>query len=158
MEHNTDATAGRFCCINLCFLDWQLLNLDIRRLYGRFLLQTLRIQIICIFHSLLSLCAAMLFYSLFGWLGWTVDYLLLAGLVWEKNTVPTYNPRLYKPSRSLVHYRVDHVGFPGFFKFVCFAVFYRFTQQNLPAWKPAMTPGCVSLFWSYWQVWQLFYT
>jgi hypothetical protein len=26
---------------------------------------------------------------------------------------------------------------------VGFAVFYRFTQQNLPAWKPAMTPGCV---------------
>ncbi|XP_062212623.1 putative ALA-interacting subunit 2 [Phragmites australis] len=22
-------------------------------------------------------------------------------------------------------------------------VYYRFTQQNLPAWKPAMTPGCV---------------
>jgi len=22
-------------------------------------------------------------------------------------------------------------------------VFYKFTQQDLPAWKPAMTPGCV---------------
>lgn len=30
---------------------------------------------------------------------------------------------------------------------VGFAVFYRFTQQNLPAWKPAMTPGCVSWHW-----------
>nr|CAB3492973.1 unnamed protein product [Digitaria exilis] len=23
-------------------------------------------------------------------------------------------------------------------------VYHRFTQQNLPAWKPAMTPGCVA--------------
>uniref|UniRef100_J3LTH0 ALA-interacting subunit n=1 Tax=Oryza brachyantha TaxID=4533 RepID=J3LTH0_ORYBR len=41
---------------------------------------------------------------------------------------------LYANSALLHHHKVNDVGF---------AVFYRFTQQNLPAWKPAMTPGCV---------------
>lgn len=34
-------------------------------------------------------------YSLFGWLGWIVDYLLRTGLtslMWEKNIIPAYNP------------------------------------------------------------------
>ncbi|CAN6309041.1 unnamed protein product [Urochloa humidicola] len=41
--------------------------------------------------------------------------------------------RAFPPARSGV-YRVYNVSF---------AVYYRFTQQNLPAWKPAMTPGCL---------------
>ena len=49
--------------------------------------------------------------SLFGWLGWIVNYLLLTnfvGLIWEKNIILTYNPRSYLivyglPNRLTTH-------------------------------------------------------